>query len=82
MRIIIFNIKKMIFSFIDVSQDPSHPFLRMQILNFQVNNNNQLINLSNVKTQIELKEKHRPTRDHVESKKNSIFYYSKYFIYI
>lgn len=53
-----------------MSQDP-HPFLRMRILNFQVNNNNQCVNLSNVKTQIELKEKHRLTRDNTESKKNS-----------
>ncbi len=46
-----------------MSQDP-HPFLRMQIFNFQVNN--EFVNLSNIKTQIELKEKHRTTRDHNE----------------
>ncbi len=51
--------------FIGMSQDP-HPFLRMQILNFQVDNN-QLVNLSCMKTQIELKEKHRSTRDNTES---------------
>jgi hypothetical protein len=49
-----------------MSQDP-HPFLRMQILNFQVDNN-QLVNLSCMKTQIELKEKHRYARDNIESK--------------
>jgi hypothetical protein len=53
---------------IAMSQDP-HPFLRMQILNFQINNNNQFVNLSTVKTQVELKEKHRSTRDNVESKR-------------
>ena len=54
--------------FIGVSQTP-HPFLRMQIFNFQVlfNEHHQYLDLSNVTTQIELKEKHRTTRDHVES---------------
>ena len=47
----------------------SYPFLRMQLLNFQVNNakSNQLVNLATTKTQIELREKHRAARDHVES---------------
>jgi len=50
-----------------MSQDP-HPFLRMQILNFQVNNNNnQFVNLSDIKTQVELKEKHRLSRDNITS---------------
>jgi len=50
-----------------MSQDP-HPFLRMQILNFQVHNNeNQFVNLSDIRTQIEIKEKHRLTRDNIES---------------
>jgi hypothetical protein len=66
----LFLIENTILIFIGMSQDP-HPFLRMRILNFQVNNNNQCVNLSNVKTQIELKEKHRSTRDNTESKKNS-----------
>jgi hypothetical protein len=66
----LFLIENNILIFIGMSQDP-HPFLRMRILNFQVNNNNQCVNLSNVKTQIELKEKHRLTRDNTESKKNS-----------
>jgi hypothetical protein len=66
----LFLIENTILIFIGMSQDP-HPFLRMRILNFQVNNNNQCVNLSNVKTQIELKEKHRLTRDNTESKKNS-----------
>ncbi|CAM4858651.1 unnamed protein product [Rotaria socialis] len=46
-----------------------HPFLRIQILNFQINNNNnhyQYVNLSNVQTQIELKESYRSTRNNVE----------------
>jgi hypothetical protein len=55
-----------------MSQDP-HPFLRMQILSFQVNNHSEFVNLSHVKTQVELKEKHRPTRDNVESKKQYFF---------
>lgn len=48
-----------------MSQDP-HPFLRMQIFNFQVNNH-QSIHLSDINTQIEIKEKHRSTRDNIES---------------
>ncbi len=46
-----------------------HPFLRMQIFNFQIyyNEHHQYLNLMNVTTQIELKEKHRSTRDHIES---------------
>jgi len=71
----LFLIENTILIFIGMSQDP-HPFLRMRILNFQVNNNNQFINLSNVKTQIELKEKHRSTRDNTESKRNPIFHFS------
>ena len=41
----------------------------MQLLNFQVSNtkSNQLVNLATIKTQIELREKHRATRNHVES---------------
>ena len=52
---------------LDMSQDP-HPFLRMQILNFQVNNSNQFVNLADVQTQVELKEKNRTARDNGESK--------------
>ncbi|CAF0755327.1 unnamed protein product [Adineta steineri] len=42
-----------------------HAFLRISILNFQINNN-QHIHLSDVKTQIELKEKHRSLDDNIE----------------
>ncbi len=51
-----------------MSQTP-HSFLRMQIFNFQIyhNEHHQFLNLTNVTTQIELKEKHRSTRDHIES---------------
>ncbi|CAF0939028.1 unnamed protein product [Adineta ricciae] len=49
----------------NMSQDP-HPFLRMQILNFQVNNSNQFVKLADVQTQVELKEKNRTTRDNGE----------------
>ncbi len=42
-------------------------FLRVNILSFQVNNNHP-IDLINVKTQVELKEKHRYARDSPESK--------------
>lgn len=54
-----------------MSQDP-HPFLRMQIFTFQANFNqmNHLVNLAQIRTQIELKEKHRTTRDYVESNCN------------
>ena len=48
------------------SQD-AYPFLRMQLLNFRVNSD-QIINLSSVKTQIELREKHHSSRDPQESK--------------
>jgi hypothetical protein len=73
MTVELFLIENNIFIFIGMSQD-AHPFLRMRILNFQVNNNNQFVNLSKVKTQIELKEKHRSTRDNTESKRNPIFH--------
>lgn len=42
-------------------------FLRIYILNFQVHNK-QPANLSEIKTQVELKEKHRAIEDRVESK--------------
>lgn len=51
---------------IDASHDP-HPFLRMQMLNFQVDDH-QYINLKDIQIQIELKEKHRTARDTTESK--------------
>lgn len=54
-----------------MSQHP-HPFLRMQILSFKVTSySDQCINLSTLKTQIELKEKHRSTRDNAQSNTNS-----------
>ncbi|CAF1201950.1 unnamed protein product [Rotaria sordida] len=49
----------------NMSEHP-HPFLRMQIMSFQVNNYNQCVNLSNIQTQIELKEKYRSTRNNTE----------------
>jgi hypothetical protein len=68
----------MIFICIAITQNPQ-AFLRVQILNFQVNNN-QPVHLTDVKTQVELKEKHRSTRDNTESKAiviciNNIFVY-------
>lgn len=66
------GIHLMIFIFSNVclgmSQDP-HPFLRMQIFTFQVNFNQMIhmVNLAQIRTQIELKEKHRTTRDYLES---------------
>ncbi|CAF0802757.1 unnamed protein product [Adineta steineri] len=48
-----------------LSQDP-HPFLRMQIYNFQIQPSNQSVNLSHIRTQVELKEKLRTTRDNIE----------------
>ncbi len=53
-------------SFIAINQNP-HAFLRINILSFQIHHN-QPINLINIKTQIELKEKHRYARDNIESK--------------
>lgn len=53
-----------------MSQQP-HPFLRIQIFSFQIENSNQYVNLSNVRTQIELKEKYRSTRNNVESTKKN-----------
>ncbi|CAF0852280.1 unnamed protein product [Rotaria sp. Silwood1] len=47
-----------------ITQNP-HAFLRINILSFQVSND-KLVDLNDVKTQIELKEKHRSTRDVVE----------------
>lgn len=67
-----------------MSQDP-HPFLRMQIFNFQVNHNNQyqLINLLDIKTQIEIKEKHRSARENIESNyKKYLFQVFFFFILI
>lgn len=60
---------KCVFSIFTVPSHDSYPFLRMQLLNFQVSNtkSNQLVNLATIKTQIELREKHRATRNHVES---------------
>ena len=46
-------------------------FLRISILNFQVHNK-QPANLNEIKTQVELKEKHRAIEDHVESKISQI----------
>ncbi len=40
----------------------SHPFLRIEILKFQVSNNKQLIDLSKVKTEVEIKEKNHSTQ--------------------
>lgn len=56
--------------FAAMSQQP-HPFLRIQIFSFQIENSNQYVNLSNVRTQIELKEKYRSTRNNVESTKKN-----------
>ncbi|CAF3426710.1 unnamed protein product [Rotaria sp. Silwood1] len=53
-----------IYNIIAITQNP-HAFLRINILSFQVSND-KLVDLNDVKTQIELKEKHRSTRDVVE----------------
>ena len=54
--------------FIGMSQDP-HPFLRMQMFTFHVNSHDMVrpVNLSQIRTQVELKEKHRTTREYIES---------------
>lgn len=61
-------------SFLGSSQD-QHPFLRVQILNFKATNN-QSIDLKEIKTQVELKEKHRSTRNFDDS---SLRFYSTNF---
>ena len=55
-------------SFLGSSQD-QHPFLRVQILNFKVTNN-QSIDLKEIKTQVELKEKHRSAKNSMDSTMN------------
>jgi hypothetical protein len=52
--------------FVAINHNP-HAFLRVNILSFQVNNN-QTVDLNEIKTQIELREKHRSAQDNVESK--------------
>ena len=52
--------------YVDIMSHDPHPFLRMQMHNFQVDNC-PYISLTNIQIQIELKEKHRTTRDNVES---------------
>ncbi len=44
-----------------MSQD-THPFLRIEILKFQISNTKQTIDLSKVKTEVEIKEKNQPTQ--------------------
>ena len=56
----------MFLTFPAITQNP-HAFLRVNILSFHVNHNHP-INLTDVKTQIELKEKHGSTLSNVESK--------------
>ncbi len=40
----------------------THPFLRIELLKFQINNHKQTIDLSKIKTEIEIKEKHPSTQ--------------------
>lgn len=56
--------------FLEALSQDSNPFLRISLFNFQVNNN-KVVPLSEIKTQIELREKHRSARDHYESKRKS-----------
>ncbi len=53
-----------------MSQD-AHPFLRIEILKFQISNNKQPVDLSKVKTEIEIKEKNQSTQSCM-----SLFFYS------
>jgi len=52
-----------------------HPFLRIEIFKFQVNNNKQTIDLSKVKTEIEIKDKN------CSSQSCMCFYYYKSIIF-
>jgi hypothetical protein len=54
-----------------MSQD-THPFLRIEILKFQLSNTKQTIDLSKVKTEVEIKEKNQPTQSCM-----SFFYHQK-----
>jgi hypothetical protein len=45
-----------------MSQNNTHPFLRIEIVKFQIGNNKQIIDLSKVKTEIEIKEKNHSTQ--------------------
>ena len=38
------------------------PFLRFEILKFQINNNKQSIDLTKIKTEVEIKEKNQSTQ--------------------
>lgn len=40
----------------------THPFLRIEILKFQINNTKQIIDLSKIKIEIEIKDKHQSTQ--------------------
>lgn len=57
---------KILFILVDAIRNPD-AFLRISISSFQINQN-QNIHLSEIKTQIELKEKNRSERENVESK--------------
>jgi len=44
------------------SQNNTHPFLRIEIVKFQIGNNKQIIDLTKVKTEVEIKEKSHSTQ--------------------
>jgi hypothetical protein len=46
-----------------VMAQTTHPFLRIEILKFQLNTNKQIIDLNKVKTEIEIKEKHHSSQN-------------------
>lgn len=45
----------------------SQPFLRIEILKFQITNTKQIVDLSKVKTEIEIKEKNQTTKERMLS---------------
>ena len=47
----------------------THPFLRFEILKFQINNK-QIIDLNNIQTEIEIKDKNSPNQSCMIPRKN------------
>jgi hypothetical protein len=56
----------------------THPFLRIELLKFQINNHKQTIDLSKIKTEIEIKEKHPSTQSCMIDYFINIYFFSLY----
>ena len=50
-----------------------HPFLRLEIIKFQVNHGKQSVDLSEVKTEIEIQEKNLSTKETNARKRRNAF---------